>query len=205
MITNVLRPCVIPSCINIQQLQTYVKEYMEPRKQFYKETKRSLYIEDEFSEWWIEKVSSGKQIGKGNKGTDVVTSDLNGIDVMCVVMKKNLSNEKSIIQNFKSSGNNLDELFKNKNDKLAIKLYADELYNKLNSVKMQYNLVDLYILAFISLPDSIHLCSFKYDITLFENVYSNGFSNTGQSIIIKGFIEEKYGNVILYKEKSVLN
>ena len=47
---------------------------------------------------------------------DIQTSSNEGIDAMCVVMNKsNTSNEKSLMQNFKTAGENLDTLFREKN------------------------------------------------------------------------------------------
>lgn len=198
----VLEPCEIPPSININLLKEYVSEYMKPRQTFYKETNRSFSIEDEFSEWWTAKASSGEQIGKGHEATDVITSNKEGIDAMCVIMNNKETNEKSLIQNFNTSGFNLDSLFENKDHESSIKLFITELKKKLQSVVLKYNLTCLYILSYISLEDSIHICCFKYNIDLLDNVVSNGFTKQGQSIFAGGFINEKYGNVKLYKAKK---
>jgi hypothetical protein len=198
-----LEPCEIPASININLLKEYVSEYMKPRQTFYKETNRKFSIEDGFSEWWTVKASSGKQIGKGHEATDVITSNKEGIDAMCVIMNEKESNEKSLIQNFKKSGFNLDSLFENKDHESAIKLFMNELKKKLLSVIVKHNLTCLYILSYISLEDSsIYVCCFKYNIDLLDNVVSSGFTKQGQSIIADGFIDKKYGNVKLYKAKK---
>jgi hypothetical protein len=198
----VLEPCQIPTSIDINLLKEYVVEYMKPRQTFYKETNRSFSIEDEFSEWWTAKASSGEQIGKGHEATDVITSNKEGIDAMCVIMNEKETNEKSLIQNFNTSGFNLDSLFENKDHESAIKLFVNELNKKLQSVVIKHTLSSLYILSYISLDDSIYICCFKYNIELLDNVVSNGFTKQGQSIFAGGFIDEKYGNVKLYKAKK---
>ena len=108
---KILEICPIPSSIDLEKLKYEVKKYIESRADFYKETKRNLYVEDEFSEYWLAKVSNGTEIGKGNCKMDVKTSDNEGIDAMCVIMNNNNSNEKSLKQGFTSGGNNLDNLF----------------------------------------------------------------------------------------------
>lgn len=198
----VLEPCQLPKSIQLPLLQEYIKQYMDPRLEFYKETQRSLYIEDEFSEWWTVKATNGVQIGKGNEATDVVTSEKEGIDAMCVIMNNKESNEKSLIQNFNTAGCDLDNLFKNKDDTVAVQLFMNDLKKKLLHVKEKYELIDLYILAFISLPDSVHISCFKYNLEKIDLVLSSGFTQRAQSILINGFIEEKYGNVKLYKAKK---
>jgi hypothetical protein len=200
----VLEPCEIPSSIDKNKLKEYVCNYILPRQEFYIKTNRPLYIEDEFSEWWIEKASGGYPVGKGNGATDVITSSKEGIDVMCVIMNSNQTNEKSLIQNFNTAGCDLDSLFKNKEDTSAINLFMDDLKKKLLDVRAKYQLCELYILAYISLQNSIYVCCFKYNIDLIGNIISSGFTKQGQSIMVGNFIDERFGNVKLYKAKKRL-
>lgn len=198
-----LELCPIPKSINTQKLMECIQPYINPRQEFYKETKRFMSIEDGFSEWWTAKASGGILIGNGNTAMDVMTSDKEGIDAMCVIMKENReSNEKSLIQNFKCSGNNLDMLFDKKEDNRAIELFMSNLQKKLTSVKEEYQFTNLYILAYISLLDSVYVVCFKYNITAITSAVSTGFTKKGQSINIGGFIREKFGNVKLYKSKK---
>lgn len=198
----VLVPVPIPSSINCDQLGEYLKNYISPREEFYNETNRPMYIEDEFSEWWTAKASNGKLISKGHEATDVITSQNEGVDAMCVVMNKKQSNEKSLIQNFKESGNDLDYYFNNKDDVSAIKLYADGLKIKLNKLIKTRKLEELYILAFISTKTTVHILCFKYNIDLIDTITSEGFTKIGKSINIGGFINKSIGNVKLYKSKK---
>jgi len=175
---------------------------MKYRKDFYLETKRSFYIEDEFSEYWLKSCSNGIHIGTGNCATDIVTSSLESIDSMCVIMNNNISNEKSLIQNFKLSGNKLDILFDNKEDKIAVKLFIDDLYNKQLLVIKKYKILQSYIFAYITFNTEIYLCCFKYNTNNINNAKSGGFNKSNKSIIITGFIDKFYGNVKLYKSKK---
>ncbi len=197
-----LELCDIPASIDLYILKSCIDDYMKPRIQCYKDMNRSLTIEDEFSEYWLSKASSGAVIGKGNVSTDVITSHMEGIDSMCVVMNGKTSNEKSLIQNFKEFGNELDSLFIQGNSDTAIKLYMDGLKQKLDNVKQKYNLTELYILAYISMPDSVYICCFKYNIELIDKVSGLGFSTQKQSMYMDGFINPKYGKVSLYKAKK---
>jgi len=192
----------LPSSINIEKLKDEVKKYIESRLDFYKNSKRNLYIEDEFSEYWLSKVSNGTEIGKGSGGMDVKTSNNEGIDAMCVIMNSIQSNEKSLIQNFDSAGVNLDDLFLNKKDDEAIKLYIDVYKNKILKIKKDKNLSDLYIIAFISTKNKIYLTCFKLNINNIKNIKSNGFTKTEKNIKISNFIDDKYGIVTLYKSKK---
>lgn len=198
----VLEPCPIPSSICQEKIFDYTAKYMSPRQDFYKETGRSLFIEDEVSEWIVAKASQGQQVGKGNEATDVVTSQKEGIDVMCVIMNGKQSNEKSLIQNFNASGCDLDGLFRTKNDTVAIQLFMGDLKKKLFDVCSKRELSDLYILAFVSLQTTVHLCCFKYNLLLLDSVISSGFSTHAQSINVGNFIDDKWGNVKLYKAKK---
>ena len=198
----VLEPCELLPSIDQVKLREEIANYMKPREKFYEDTKRSYYIEDEYSEWLTKDASDGKEIGKGNSCTDVVTSSKEGIDVMCVIMKGTQTNEKSLIQNFKLGGSDLDSLFKNRDDISAIRLYMEDLKTKLTNGILKYDLCDLYILAYITLSKEIHVCCFKYNINLIDAVVSNGFTKKGESIQVGGFIDERFGNVKLYKAKK---
>jgi len=199
---HVLEPCPIPTSVCVNVLKEHIQQYMLPRQEFYKDTKRSLYLEDEFSEWFLVKSTNGCQIGKGNEATDIITSQKEGIDAMCVVMNDSQSNEKSLIQNFNNAGCELDVLFNNLDHTTAVKLFMDELKRKLTLVCCKHDLADLYILAYVSLPTSVYITCFKYKIDLLDNVISSGFSQQGQSIMVEGFIDNKWGNVKLYKAKK---
>lgn len=201
-INYILEPCPIPKSINLDKLKTYIFDYIKHREYFYKETNRSFYIEDEFSEFWLKSASSGIHIGTGNCATDIVTSNLESIDSMCVIMNKNISNEKSLIQNFKLSGNKLDILFDNKEDKIAVELFIDDLYKKQLLVKEKYKIPLSYIFAYITFNTEIYLCCFKYNTNIINNAKSEGFNKSNKSIIISGFINNFYGNIKLYKSKK---
>ena len=121
-------------------------------------------------------------------------------------MNKNLSNEKSLIQNFNSSGADLDILFKEKKDNEALNLYINQYSKKLYNVKNEKNLKDLYILSFISTNKDVYLTCFKINLKNIPNISSGGFVNKQKdlcsNIIVNNFIKPLYGNVKLYKAKK---
>ena len=199
----VLELCTIPQIINIENIKNEVKKYMESRIDFYKKTNRNPYIEDEFAEYWLSEASNGNHIGKGNTAMDIKTYDGDGIDVMCMIMNKNgLSNEKSIIQNFKSSGSKLDMFFANKKDTEAVTLYMNSYIEKMKLAIKNNKLNQLYMIAFISTKKSINMICFKINIDAIINVKSTGFSVKQKNINIDNFINSKYGTVKLYKSKK---
>lgn len=200
---NVLTMCPLPSCVNIDILREEVRKYMLPRISFYERTNRSLYIEDEFSEYFTSLATGGCEIGRGNIGMDVKTSTGDGIDAMCVIMNHGVSNEKSIIQNFKSSGCNLDMLFETKNDHEAVALFMADYKRKLEKVTHEKKLKRLYILAYISTDKEVYLACLMISPSNIENVCSGGFVKSGcVNIVINRFMDDVFGKVTLYKSKK---
>jgi hypothetical protein len=163
-------------------------------------------LESGFSEWWIKKTSNGKKIGDGNSPMDVITFKNNGIDTMCLCMNNNISNEKSIMQNFGSTGNNLDIYFNSKNDKKVINMFIKDYIDKIKNFSIKYKvpLTKLYYCIFISTSKNIYLSCFKININNIIYIKSSGFTKSMKSINITNFIDDKYGNVKLYKSKKRL-
>lgn len=207
MTSAVLELCPIPESVNIDQMKEYINDYMSPsRIQFHRDTKRMLYIEDEFSEYYVSKCTNGTMIGGGHCAMDVKTQNNEGIDATCIILNKSQSNEKSLIQNFISSGGDLDTLFKDRKDTEAVKLFMSEYSKKLQDVKKGMSLHTLYILAFVSSSNDIFLACFKINIENIPHVLSGGFvkNSTSESvnITVNNFIDPSYGKVNLYKSKK---
>ena len=73
---------------------------------------KNLRLEDCFMEFNVAKcIDDSKHVAEGHFPIDVVKNDI-GIDVMCVCLNGETTNEKSIMQNFKERGNSLDNLFR---------------------------------------------------------------------------------------------
>ena len=115
---------------------------------------------------------------------------------MCVIMNNNISNEKSLIQNFTSSGSNLDVLFTEQKDDDAIKLFMCDYMKKLEILKIYliFIFVDIYIVCL------------KINILRIPFITSGGFvknkKNNFVNIILNNFIDTNIGKVTLYKSKK---
>jgi hypothetical protein len=193
--------------INFDLLSKYIKDYINPRKEYYNDSNsNNLELESGFSEWWIKKASNGKKIGDGNCPMDVITGSGKAIDAMCLCINGSMSNEKSIMQNFNKSGNELDNYFLDKNENGAISLYINDYINKIKNFSLtnKISLNRLYYAIFISTSENIYLSCFKINIGFIKNIKTDGFTKQSKSIKIRNFIDEKYGNVKLYKSKKRL-
>jgi hypothetical protein len=207
-LNNILIP-ISPKKIDIDynKLTNYIKRYIEPRKEYYNDTNtKNLELESGFSEWWISKTSNGTKIANGNTPMDVITKKKIAIDTMCLCLNNNFTNEKSIMQNFNSSGNNLDLYFHNKNDKDAITMFVNDYKLKLTNFCNEYNISNknLYYCIFISTNTNIYISFFKINIFNTKYITSMGFTKSLKSININNFIDINYGNVKLYKSKKRL-
>lgn len=121
--------------ININILSLKLKDYFTPsRIQFIKETRtNNLVLDSNYMEWALHKsITNSEWIGEGNKPMDIIINDKNiGLDVLCICMNKNETNEKSLIQNFSSCGDNLDTLFRNFKKEIILHGFIKNFKNKL--------------------------------------------------------------------------
>ena len=170
----VLEIAPMPTGLNIDMVRHLLAVYLTPRLPFYRASKRSLYVEDEFSEWFIEQASGGKQVGKGHFAMDVRTANNDGVDVFCVIMAKTESYEKSLAQKFVEGGAGLDMLFKEERFDEAVAGYRDSYYKKLEKVKTGTGLSELYYLGFVSKTDKVYLVNFKINM---ENIQSVSYTH----------------------------
>lgn len=188
--------------INIDHLKKHVYKYIQPRKKFYKERCRNLYLESDFSEWWVEKSTSGIHIGNGNYPIDVISCTQQGIDVLSVCISGNISNEKSIIQIFKGDSGNLDNLFKSENYNKVVELFKDTLANKLSKCKEEQELENIYYVSFISTKTDIYCLALKLNINNIGNIKPKLSKYSKTSIVLENVIDSKHGNSKIYKSKK---
>jgi hypothetical protein len=175
---------------------------MAHRIGFYNVTNKNLYVEDEFSEYFLARVTNGTQIGSGHCPMDVKVANGDGIDAMCVCLNGSQTNEKSIIQNFSESGRQLDGLFADKKHIEAVELYMKDLTKKWSDVKSSKGLNDLYYMCFTSTKNNVYLSTFKINTDLVSSVTSGGFRSGEKNIILNNFIDPMVGIVTLYKSKK---
>ena len=189
--------------INFNELAKTLAQEFSPLKLEYLRSisTGNLKLEDGFIEYLVSKNMKAEHIGEGHYPVDI-KKDNKGIDVLCVCMNRSCSNEKSIIQNFKGAGKNLDIHFENGDYKKALDLYKDEYYFKLTDAIKEKKLEEIYYCAFISTNTSIYMSVFKLDIEKIKTIdYTNA---TKTSINFNGFIDDKYGSTKLYKSKKRL-
>jgi hypothetical protein len=186
---------------DINKLRFYIeKEFEGIRGDMAKEENANLKIESDVSEYIIAKcIEKGKRVGKGSGPIDVENENI-GIDVACLCLNNNTTNEKSLGQKFKGDGGNLLDIhFSNEKHTHALDLYVNEMKNKFSKIKKY-----LYYFILISTKKDIYLSILSINPKNLQLVKSCGFSSQRKSIKTSGFIDNKYGNVILYKSKKRL-
>lgn len=187
--------------IDLKKLSNYIKtEFNGIRGDIAKEEEANLKIDSDISEYIIAKcIDNGKRVGKGNGPIDVENDNI-GIDVACLCLNGNTTNEKSLGQKFTGEGGNLLDLhFTNKKDNIALDLYINEIKNKLCRITKE-----IYYFILISTKKDIYLSILSVNPKSLIFIKSCGFSPQNKNIITSGFIDNKYGNVKLYKSKKRL-
>lgn len=174
----------------------------------------NIQMTKEFLEQWTAQALGWKTVGSGNYPIDVYSSKLKiGADVKFMSSKVNKynnftnaeSNESSLAQNFKDTGNNLDELFKNELGGEILNGWIDKLIKKSSLPKEKYNLRDIYYFIFIRGGDSINLSIAKINSDLINKIKIKRFTSRkgeNKSAFISGYINDRYGNVKIYKSKK---
>tara|TARA_B110000208_G_C11791718_1_gene437844 strand:+ start:1867 stop:2622 length:756 start_codon:yes stop_codon:yes gene_type:complete len=187
--------------IDLNKLRRLIKYDFEGiRGDMAREEEANLKIESDVSEFIIAKcIDKGKRVGQGSGPIDVENDNI-GIDVACVCLNNNTTNEKSLGQKFKGDGGNLLDIhFSDEKHTLALDLYVNEMKNKFSKIKK-----DIYYFILISTKKDIYLSILSINPKSLLFVKSSGFTSQRKSIKTSGFIDNKYGNVILYKSKKRL-
>lgn len=203
---KVCNPCSIPHIFQIENIRSYIQtDYLTPgRIEYYESTSTSNYtLEDGFMEYIVAKSIGGKRVGEGHSPIDVI-NELHqiGIDVVCLNCNGNKTNEKSIMQNFNSSGETLDILFHEEKYQDAIEMYKLDYYKKIKNAINIYNLKHMYYLIFISIKNNIYLSCFNIDVNAVPNIKYDKV--TSKSIKVSNFIDDLFGDVKLYISKKRL-
>jgi hypothetical protein len=192
--------------------------FAEPEPQFDK-SEVSFRVPNEHIEQWIAQSIGGKRIGSGSYPIDLISSDGKfGADVAVVTAKTSkgklsigLSGEKSIGQKFADSEwgdkHSLDELFKS----LSISKIAENsneiFYNKFSIIKKDYPSIEKIYYFFViihSQEDRFYLFGLNVDYRSKRGIGSPTRKGKKElkNIILDNFIEEKYGEVTIYKSKK---
>lgn len=204
---KVLEPCDMNElCIDIPKLKECLKkDYLTPAMMdYYSSTStKNITLDDGFIEYIIAKCINGLRVGEGHCPIDVVKDD-KGIDVLCVCLNGTQTNEKSIMQNFSTCGNHLDELFETGKYQQALWLFTKEYYKKLLNAKKTKKITKLYYLAFISTNVNVYMCAFKINSECLLNIKYENITKQQKSIKFKGFMDDKFGITTLFKSKKRL-
>ncbi len=169
----------------------------------------NIQMTKEFLENWVAQALDWKVIGAGNYPIDVYSEkDKIGADVKFLSaktdkngnFKNGTSNETSLSQKFTSAGKNLDQLFKRKKKKEILKGWIDILVKKNNIPIFDYKLKLIYYFIFIRGGNAINLAIAKVNKEIIPDIKISKFTDT--SAFISGYIDDKYGNVKIYKSKK---
>ncbi len=196
----VFQPWMLPKSLDIIGLKKQLRKEINFNMEFFNDTNSNIGIPPLKQEWYIKKHIKGNMVGAGNAPIDIVKDDL-GIDVGGLTFSGNMTNEKSICQNFQGCGKNLDLYFKNKDYKTITTLFNKTYYDKLIKANDVYSVKKLRYLFFFFTKKNIYLINFKINLSNFYKLVENN-KVVGQSIFIDNYIDAQYGNVKLYKAKK---
>lgn len=198
---NVITLTKIPDDIDIEILKSYVEKDIKANLEYFSDKNCNLNVNKEKAEWMIHKsCANSKIIGNGNKPTDIQKEDY-GMDIAVLCINGQYSNEKSLIQNFKTIGKDLDTQFTEEKYNDALKLFMYEYKEKHDKLK-EYGIGKNYYLVFLCNKSNIYLICLDTNMDMCNNVKIKKITET--SIMIDNFIDEKVGTVKLYKSKKRL-
>ena len=200
---NVLTVCSIPNFIKTDVLNTLIKKEIEQNAEYIKDMGKTMTIEPSKAEWMIYKsIPNSKIVSSGHNPLDIIYNNI-GIDVAVLSLSDNtnISNEKSIIQDFKGCGNNLDQLFDKKLFTNIVDLYKESLFNKLNKSFTKYKLENIYYIIFLCTNTSINILTFNLHLNVIKCIEFDTIFD--KSITIKNFIDSKLGNCKIKKKNGI--
>jgi hypothetical protein len=169
-----------------------------------------IQVPKEHMEQWLVQAIGAEPVGSGNYPIDIVKPGEFGADVKTVtckynsqgVLSKNLSNEVSLMQNFKECGNQLDYLFKEKEYQKIVEEWKLSLFNKLAKITTENNIPKIYYIFLIKGFNVFHICIFNVNVDNIKNLSYNYASST--NLHLNGFIDENIGETTIYKSKKRL-
>ena len=169
----------------------------------------NIQMTKEFLENWVAQALDWKIIGAGNYPIDIYSAKQKvGADVKFLSAKTDddgnfingTSNETSLSQKFKNAGKNLDQLFKKRKKKEILEGWTKILIEKNNIPIKDYSLDYIYYFIFIRGESSINLAITKINKELIPNIKISKLTET--SAFISGYVDDRYGNVKIYKSKK---
>ena len=200
---TIIEPCKIPEFIDIITLKEYVKKDLDSNKEYFDDLNITYRISDpKKAEWILSKsIKNCKLIGDGNKNIDISVNDKIGIDVSVLTLRGNLTNEKSIMQNF-SNSNDLDTLFNTNAGEKAVEIFKNKFIEKCKFKDNKNK--EIYYIIFICINKNVYISCLRLNPENIPNMKFSEFSRMNKNIIIENFIDKEFGNVKLYKSKKRL-
>lgn len=169
------------------------------------QSKIPIQVPKEHIEQWLVQCLGADPVGSGSYPVDII--NLNKKYCADAKMlswngkKGSLSGETSLAQKFKDAGNDLDDVFRNKQFDAIVNDWSKLLKNKLLNVKNDYKeLEEIYYFFVIRQNNIFHVCGMEVDIKEIEHICVNRTSSS--SIWIKNLIDSKYGESKIYKAKK---
>lgn len=149
----------------LNALKNYMSKYYELHREYIEETGECPKPEYKHMEWIIAKNSNnGTHVGNGNSSVDIILEKNDkkiGIDIKCVRLKDNITNESALLQNFADVGQNLDTLFSMKKYNKITQLFQVSLHNKYNNIMAKYGINELAHLWIIYNNTKMYYVYFK--------------------------------------------
>ena len=173
-----------------------------------KQSPLPIFIPKEHIEQWAVQSLGVEPVGAGSYPLDVIKKNEWGADIKmlsCKVtdsgeIKNGDSGETSLGQKFKETGEDLDVYFKNENFDSILKGFGGIVYNKLLSAIKDQQIDKIYYFFLLRAGTRFFLCGLNVDI---EEIKKIGvLKTTTNSAWAKNYIDERYGNVKVYKAKK---
>ena len=175
----------------------------------------ALYLEKKQCEQWVVQSLGLKPVGEGSYPIDGINNKI-GYDVSSLALgqtptgkMKKQTGEKSLSQkfedeNFGDENDNLDSLFNSEKYDEIIKAWKNILKKKWEGTIKDQNLNDLYLINLILYKPENKLMIFllKINHNNLDEVTKGKVSAKKTSVWFNNFIDEKFGNVKVYKSKK---
>ena len=115
-------------------------------------------------------------------------------------LAKGVSGESSLGQKFEDGKTNLDTLFKNKKKKELLDKWLKILKEKFEKPSKDFGIKNFYYFIFIRAGNKIYLSIAKVHKENLKYLKTGKITKT--SLFIENFVQEKHGNVKIYKSKK---
>lgn len=172
--------------------------------------KINFRITKENVEQWIVQALNAESIGAGSYPVDIKTDNfLADLKSMSIKIDKNgnvakaESGETSLAQKFKTE-ENLDILFQHGKAEKIKTIWSRVLYDKYKTVVKEHKIDKIYYIFIMRANKKYYLfmTSVDYESITNLNLEVDKQRSTKDSVFIKNMIDEKFGNVKIYKAKK---